>query len=261
MIPDSSSCGRQGGLCTWSWTTRPRAWPWVLRCTSAYLGNGPSSGNEFPGGDERACVSGLSGNPVHSGGRAGGGVLAGSGVIVSPGRAGVGAVPAIPAGAIASRQAASSAPVSFDVVLRPSDPSGLRRLAGQGRPPGSAVLPAFPDHAGVHGPVRQSLTAVRGVVAALHDLGLPTGPVSANRLVIPVATTVSRASALLHMAFESYRLPPGPGGLRRYVAPLLPAAVARVTQAVVGLNDLLSPPAAAAQAAPGASQSCPRAGS
>jgi hypothetical protein len=119
----------------------------------------------------------------------------------------------------------------------------------------------------------QAWAVIRGVDAALRDVGLPPGQASANRLVIPVATTVGRASAGLHIGFERYRFASGRVALANTSAPLLPAGVAQLTQAVLGLNDLITMtptlrassapvrarPAVAARSAAAGPQPCPAA--
>src|ERR1019366_2382963 len=70
------------------------------------------------------------------------------------------------------------------------------------------------------------------VDAALRAAGLAPGQVSANGLVIPVATTVGRASAGLHTRFERYKLGSGRLALANTSAPRLSATVAPLIQAI-----------------------------
>ncbi len=132
-------------------------------------------------------------------------------------------------------------------MLRPRDPRGLRALATAVSVPASRSYRHFLRPAQFAARFGQPQAAVGSVDAALRDVGLAPGPVSANHLVIPVATTVGRARAILHTGFELYRLSSGRVALANTSAPRLPATAARLTQAVLGLNNL-------APVAPGATR-------
>lgn len=150
----------------------------------------------------------------------------------------VSAAPELPLGARALRPAASSRRLEFDIVLRPRDPRGLRALATAVSVPASPAYRHFLRPAQFAARFGQPQAAIGSVDAALRDVGLAPGPVSANHLVIPVATTVGRARAILHTGFELYRLTSGRVALANTSAPQLPATVARLTEAVLGLNSL-----------------------
>jgi subtilase family serine protease len=152
----------------------------------------------------------------------------------------VGAAPRIPTGAHALGRATASTAVSFDIVLQSRDASGLQSLASEVSSPGSAEYHHFLSPAQFTARFGQTPQTVQRVVAALRKLGLATGTVSSNNLVIPVRTTVGQASASLHTSFTRYQLASGRMAIANTEAPLLPAAVAQVTEAVVGLNTLLT---------------------
>jgi hypothetical protein len=168
-----------------------------------------------------------------------------------PGRR-VGAAPVVPGGARVLGAVPASAPLAFDIVLGPRDPAGLGRLAASVSTPGSADYRRFLTTARFAARFGQPHAVIAGVDAALRGVGLPAGRVTANHLVIPVATTVGRASAALHTQFERYRLASGGVAFANTSAPQLPAVVAKVTQSVVGLNNLVTvapaPPAPSARA-------------
>ena len=134
-------------------------------------------------------------------------------------------------------------------MLRPRDPRGLRALATAVSVPASRSYRHFLRPAQLAARFGQPLATVGSVDAALRDVGLAPGPVSANHLVIPVATTVGRARAILHTGFELYRLTSGRVALANTSAPHLPATAARLTQAVLGLNNLATVRPAATQPA------------
>jgi subtilase family serine protease len=150
----------------------------------------------------------------------------------------VAAVPAVPRGARALGRVPASRRLDFDIVLRPRDPHGLHALATAVSVPGSPEYRRFLRPAQFAARFGQPPAIVGRVAAALRDVGLPPGPISANHLVIPVATTVGRARVILRTGFERYRLASGRVALANTSAPRLPATVARLTQAVLGLNDL-----------------------
>jgi len=150
----------------------------------------------------------------------------------------VGGTPVIPSGAHAVGAAPASAPVRFDVVLRPRNPAGLEAFATAVSTPGSPSYHHFLSVAQVAARFAPSLAVIRQVDGALRGIGLPPGPVSANHLVIPVTTTMGHASAALQTRFTNYRLPSGRISFANTRTPKLPAVVARHAQAVIGLNNL-----------------------
>jgi len=174
-----------------------------------------------------------------------------------------GAAPQIPSGTAAAGVLPASARLRFDVVLLPRNPGRLHALAVAVATPGSARYRHFLSTAQFAAEFGQPPAAIRQAEAALRNAGLTPGPVSANDLVIPVTTTMGQASASLGTGFERYRLSTGKIGYANTSAPSLPAAVAQITQAVIGLSNLATarwapptgaaaPRAAAAAAARGA---------
>jgi subtilase family serine protease len=149
-----------------------------------------------------------------------------------------GAAPEIPSGTTAAGMLPGSAPIRFDVVLRPRNPRALHALAVAVATRGSAQYRHFLSTAQFAAEFGRSPATIRQAEAALRNAGLTPGPVSTNDLVIPVATTVGQASASLHTSFKRYRLPTGKIGYANTSAPRLPADVAQITQAVIGLSNL-----------------------
>ena len=170
---------------------------------------------------------------------------------VAPGQR-VGAAPAIPRGARVLGPVPASTPLGFDIVLRPRDPAGLGRFATLVSTPGSSYYRHYLTTAQFAARFGQPHAVISSVDAALRGVGLPPGRITANHLMIPVATTVGRAGAALHTQFARYRLASGRVAFANTSAPLLPAAVAKITQSVVGLNNLVTvataPPAPPARA-------------
>jgi subtilase family serine protease len=150
----------------------------------------------------------------------------------------VAAAPQVPLGARPIGPVPASWRLDFDIVLRPRDPHGLQALATAVSVSASAEYHHFLRPAQFAVRFGQPQAIVGSVDAALRGVGLVPGPVSANHLVIPVATTVGRARVILHTQFVRYRLVSGRVALANTSAPQLPATAARLTQAVLGLNNL-----------------------
>lgn len=83
-----------------------------------------------------------------------------------------------------------------------------------------------------------SLAQVAAVSDALRSAGLSPGPVSANRLSIPVTASVSAIEHAFGITLDQYRLPGGRVAYANSAAPKLPTAVAPLVQGVLGLDDL-----------------------
>jgi len=154
----------------------------------------------------------------------------------------VGSAPGIPPGARAVGPASPSAAIKFDVVLRPRDARGLERFATAVSEPGSVAYRHFLSAGQFASRFGQTPAAVQRVYATLRQIGLSPGRISSNNLVIPITATVAQASAALRTGFASYRLATGRIATANTSAPTLPASVARVTQAVIGLNNLITVP-------------------
>lgn len=154
----------------------------------------------------------------------------------------VGFAPIIPAKTHLLGETPGSQALHFDIVLSPRDPAGLHSLALAVSTPGSPDRGRFltvPQFASRFGRTRASLLAAR---AALRGIGLAPGPATSNGLIIPVFTTVKQAAARLHTRFVNYRLSSGRVAFANTSAPRLPSALANITTAVIGLNDLAIAP-------------------
>jgi subtilase family serine protease len=173
----------------------------------------------------------------------------GSGQTAKP----VGAAPVIPRNSAVMGKVSASQALDFDIVLNPRDPAGLKALALAVSTPGSPDRGQFltvPQFAARFG---QTPAAIQAADTALRGVGLTPGRAAADGLVIPVSTTIGQAAAGLHTSFANYKLSSGRVAFANTSAPSLPSAVASLTAAVIGLNDLAtpvtSPPKAAAAAA------------
>jgi subtilase family serine protease len=150
----------------------------------------------------------------------------------------VGAAPSIPSGAVNLGAAPSAQPLKFDVMLRPRDAAGLQAEALAVSTPGSPQQGDFLSVAQVAARYGQTDGAIQAADAGLRSMGLTPGAVTANRLTIPVTTTVAQAQRSLGTSFASYRLQSGTSFIANTSAPRLPSPLAAITDAVIGLDTL-----------------------
>jgi subtilase family serine protease len=174
----------------------------------------------------------------------------------------VGSAPVIPRSVSLVGQTPGSRALHIDIVLKPRDPSALSALALAVSTPGSPDRGRFLTAGQFAARFGQPAPVIQAADAALREVGLTPGRATANGLVIPVSTTVRQAEASLRVHFADYRLASGRVAFENTSAPRLPAALARVTTAVIGLNNLATPvtsPLAAASPSGAAPAAGPRA--
>lgn len=151
----------------------------------------------------------------------------------------VGGAPVLPRGSVLLGRMAGATPLYLDVVLAPRDPADLARFVAAVSTPGS---PAYRHYLkrGEFGPrFGPAVTTLDKVLGGLRGLGLRPGPVSPDRLLIPVHTTVALAERAFGTAIDRFRLPSGRVAFANVSAPRVPASIARYVQAVVGLDDVV----------------------
>ena len=76
------------------------------------------------------------------------------------------------------------------------------------------------------------------VVAYLRSMGLTDIDVDDSRLLVTAGTTVSHAAAVFHTPISFYTMAGGRVAYANTAEPQLPASIARITAAVLGLNNL-----------------------
>ncbi|HEY1616457.1 MAG TPA: S53 family peptidase [Streptosporangiaceae bacterium] len=153
----------------------------------------------------------------------------------------VGPAPVIPRQASLVGQTPESHALHIDIVLKPRDPSALNALALAVSTPGSPERGRFLTTRQFAARFGQPARVIKAADATLREVGLAPGRATANGLVIPVSTTVGQAEASLMVQLADYRLASGRVAFANTSAPRLPAALARVTTAVIGLNNLATP--------------------
>jgi Pro-kumamolisin, activation domain/Putative Ig domain len=182
-----------------------------------------------------------------------------SGRVVRLGRA-----PSLPAGARAVGGLADQTRLHLEVALAPRDPAALDTYAREVSTPGSPLFRRYltvAQFAQRFGPTSQQIDQVR---TSLRAHGLAPGPVSRNGLVIRVAPTAAQARRAFGIRFERYRLGGGQTAYANTGAPALDPTVARLTQAIIGLNTTAQPKPLGPErpsVATGGPQPCPSASS
>jgi subtilase family serine protease len=148
------------------------------------------------------------------------------------------ASPPAPAGAARLGQLASATRLNIEVTLNVPHQAALTAFLG------GLTDPQSPDYQqflrpGQFGPrFGPSLAQVAAVDRSLRTAGLSPGPVSANRLAIPVTGTAAAIQHAFGITLENYRLPGGRTAYASAGAPMFPAAVAPLVQGVLGLTDV-----------------------
>ena len=164
-------------------------------------------------------------------------VPAGAAVAASPTSL-VGHAAVIPAGSTALGPRPASAALRLDVVLAPRDPASLGRFLQQVYDPTSPAYHHFLAR-GSFGPrFGAAPSTIAAVDSALSARGLAPGPVSADDMVVPVVTTVSRAESAFGTSIVQYRLRSGRVAFGNTDAPKLASSIAPDVLDVLGLSDL-----------------------
>jgi hypothetical protein len=165
--------------------------------------------------------------------------------------------PVLPPGVTPGGPVPAGKVLSGVVALRPSRPTALAAYAAAVTAPGSGLyhryLPAG-QFAAEFGPSPASITAVEGQLR--HD-GLHVSGVAGNGLLVAFRGSAARVSMAFGTSMSTYRLAGGRRVFANTTSPRLPTGVARLVQAVVGLDDLLVPAGGPARPAGGRRAAAP----
>jgi hypothetical protein len=146
---------------------------------------------------------------------------------------------------------ASSAPVRLTIVLNRSDQSGFESFLADVQNPNSPNYRRFLSQADLTARFGPSQTSYDSVLSYLRQQGFTLVQGSANRLTITVSGTRALADQALATQIGDFQL-----GNRAFFAntadPAVPATVAPLIQAIVGLTSLPHPEPRLARAEPGA---------
>jgi subtilase family serine protease len=146
--------------------------------------------------------------------------------------------PALPSGAVRLGALAPGRTLTIEVALNVAHQAALTAFLNGLNDPRSPFYQRF-LRPGQFGPrFGPSLAQVAAVSDALRAAGLAPGPVSANRLSIPVTASVAAIEHAFGISLEQYRMPGGRVAYANSAAPKLPATVAPLVQGVLGLDDL-----------------------
>jgi subtilase family serine protease len=168
------------------------------------------------------------------------------------------AAPQLPAGAARLGPLAAGTTMQVDVTLNVPDQAALTAFLNGVTDPASPYYDKFLA-VGQFGPrFGPSLAQVATVEDALKAAGLSPGPVSSDRLDIPVTGTAATIERGFGVTLDRYRMPGGRVAYANTAAPRLSATIAPLVQGVVGLDDLypMEPPGGSpAKVAPAALKS------
>jgi subtilase family serine protease len=153
----------------------------------------------------------------------------------------VGTRPLLPPGTAANGTLPASTRLQLEVVLNVRDEAGLTSFIADLSDPQSRLFDQFlrPGQFGA----RFGATAaqVATVDAALRLAGLAPGPVSSDRLSIPVVTTAAAAERAFGITLARYRLATGRVAYANTRAPRIAGLAAPYVSGVLGLDDLAIP--------------------
>ncbi len=170
-----------------------------------------------------------------------------------PTRAAVGKAGLVPVGSKNLGPAASSTPLSLNVVLSPRDPAALDAFLQQVYDPSSPRYHRFLARGAFGADFGASKTTIARISSTLRSEGLNPGTVDPNDLIIPVQTTVSAAESAFNVRIDSYQLPSGRRVHANTTPPQVLSSIASDLVDVAGLSDV-------AQLQPSERQSATRAG-
>jgi subtilase family serine protease len=151
------------------------------------------------------------------------------------------AAPRLPAAATRVGAMAATQPVHLTVSLKIRDQAGLNALLAGLADPKSPYYHQYlrkGQFGPMFGPTPDQVAAVE---AALKAAGLTPGPVSADRLRIPVTATAAQVEHAFGTPLVNYRLPGGRVAFANAAAPAIDASVAPLVSGISGLDDLYQP--------------------
>lgn len=167
--------------------------------------------------------------------------VAPSSLAARPAEVRLGGSPHLPSAATALGELPGRTRIQIAVALRPSDPAGLERFATAVSTPGSPAYRHYITPAQFAARFGAGDAEVEAVDASLAAHGLTPGPVSANRLAIPVVATAAQLERAFATRLERVALPSGVRAIVNTAAPLLDASIAGLVQSIEGLSTLSAP--------------------
>jgi hypothetical protein len=158
-------------------------------------------------------------------------------------RAIVAAVPSLPHGAAREGDLPAHQTVSGIIGLVPRQATALGRFASAISTPGSPAYHQYLSAGRFTDYFSPSPATVTAVETYLRGAGLVVSSVSSNRLLVGFQGSAAAVAGAFHTTLGRYHLAGGPTAFANTSAINLPAGIAASVQAVVGLNDLVTPQA------------------
>ncbi|MGH9171963.1 MAG: IPT/TIG domain-containing protein [Acidimicrobiales bacterium] len=149
--------------------------------------------------------------------------------------------PSLPSGATALGRVAATKVISGDVALVPSDSAGLASYAAAVSAPGSFYYQRYLSLGAIEAKFSPSQSSVAAVERQLKSDGLKVTTIAQDRLLVGFRGSAAKVEATFHTAIDNYRLAGGQMAFANVSAVQLPSSIARLTEGVVGLNDLAKP--------------------
>jgi len=149
------------------------------------------------------------------------------------------ASPALPSHSIALGALSPSTDVHFEVTLKLPDAAAVTSFIASlsdRRSPNFRRFLGLGQFGQRFGP---PLSEVASVEAALRSAGLDPGPVTPNRLMIPVTAEAGLVERAFNVSLRRYRLTSGRAVFTTSSPPSISAAVSSDVEGVLGLNDLI----------------------
>jgi len=150
----------------------------------------------------------------------------------------VGQPPRLPLGSARRGALAASTALRLQVLLSPRDPAAIAALVSQISTPGSPNFRHYLRAGEFSARFGATPEIVAAVDAALRDAGLVPGPVSADRLSIPVTATAATTQRAFAISLQRFQAPDGRTVYANTSAPKVRASVAAAVTGVVGLSDV-----------------------
>ncbi len=152
-----------------------------------------------------------------------------------------GSIPQLPSGAAVVGPTNASAPLTFDVALKPRDQAALDAFVKGVSTPGSPTYHHYlsaGQFGPMFGPTALTIAAVRSWLAAS---GLQVGATTSDGLLIPVTGTTSQVEQALAVNLVNARLPSGRVARANTQNPTVPVSLANSIQGLVGLSTVALP--------------------
>lgn len=153
----------------------------------------------------------------------------------------LGSLPRFPAGTRVVGAVNAAQTLHLTVALKPRAPGILAEAAEAVSDPSSSRFHRYLTPAGFAARFAPTRSELDAVLAALRSQGLTPGPVSRDRLAIPVVAPAAAIERAFAVSLAQVRLPDGRLATMNSSRPAIDASVAGTVQSVLGLSSLSAP--------------------